>query len=399
MPDASPSKPKLVFLATEDWFFASHFLPMVRAGRDAGLDVVVAARFARHRDRIEAAGARTVPLDMERGGGWLLGPLRAFLRTLRLLRAEQPAIVHAISLRAVLLGGLARRLSGGGPTVQAITGLGVVGADEGWRGRLARRLFRHLLRRTFAPKGAAFLFENEEDARWLGLDRTMPDAVFVPGAGVDPAAYPQTPLPAGRTLRVALVSRMLWSKGVDVAVEAVRRARRGGADVTLSLYGAPDPANPRAIPEADLRRWGTEDGIEWHGPTSDVAGVWREHHVACLPSRGGEGLPRALLEAACCGRPIVATMVPGCTALVRDGKDGLLVPPGDPEALAAAFAQLAADRPLAGAMGDAAARRVREGFTEDHVAAIVEALYRRLLGQPPQPAATISRTSGATLVP
>ena len=121
---------------------------------------------------------------------------------------------------------------------------------------------------------------------------------------------------------------MLWSKGIDVAVEAVRLARAKGAAIELSLYGAPDPSNPKAIPEKTLKAWSAEPGIAWHGATRDIAGVWREHHVACLPSRGGEGLPRTLLEAAACGRAIVTTDVPGCRTLVRHDVEGLLVPPG-----------------------------------------------------------------------
>src|SRR3954464_14659468 len=121
---------------------------------------------------------------------------------------------------------------------------------------------------------------------------------------------------------------MLWSKGIDVAVEAVRAARAQGAAIELSLYGAPDPSNPKAIPEDTLKAWGAEPGIAWHGATGDIPAVWRDHHVACLPSRGGEGLPRALLEAAACGRAIVTTDGAGCRAPARGGLEGLLVPPG-----------------------------------------------------------------------
>ena len=140
-------------------------------------------------------------------------------------------------------------------------------------------------------------------------------------------------------LRVAVVARMLWSKGIDTAVEAVRRARAEGAAVELSLYGAPDPSNPRAIPEATLRAW-SRDGIAWHGPTARRRRRLGHHHVGCLPSRGGEGLPRTLLEAAACGRALLTTDVPGCRDLVRDGIEGLVVPPDDPAALAAALARL-----------------------------------------------------------
>jgi glycosyltransferase involved in cell wall biosynthesis len=180
-------------------------------------------------------------------------------------------------------------------------------------------------------------------------------------------------------LRVAVVSRMLWSKGIDVAVEAVRLARAQGAPVELALYGAPDPSNRRAIAEATLRDW-SRDGVAWHGPTTDVAAVWADHHVACLPSRGGEGLPRTLLEAASCGRALVASDVPGCRSLVREGVEGLLVPPGDAPALAHALVRLSGDPGLVAGLGAAARARIETGgFTEAAVSDGVRAVWRDLL--------------------
>jgi len=189
-----------------------------------------------------------------------------------------------------------------------------------------------------------------------------------------------SPFPSQPPLKVAVVAGTLWSKGIDLAVEAARLARARGADVELSLYGAPDPSNPKAIPEESLRAWGAEAGVAWHGPTRDAAGVWREHHVCCLPSRGGEGLPRTLLEGAACGRALVTTDVPGCRTLVRDGIEGLVVPPENPAALADAFMTLAADPARIARMGEAARTRILDGFTERHVIEGVKRLYAGMLG-------------------
>ena len=148
----------------------------------------------------------------------------------------------------------------------------------------------------------------------------------------------------------------------------------------LSLYGAPDPSNPRAIPEATLKAWSAEPGIAWHGATRDVAAVWRDHHVACLPSRGGEGLPRTLLEAAACGRAIVTTDVPGCRTLVRDGVVGRLLSVHDVVSLMEALATLAGRRDRVARMGEAARARVLDGFTERDVMEAVKRLYVSVLG-------------------
>lgn len=366
---------KLVFVVTEDWFFASHFLPMARAARELGLDVSVVTRVRAHREVIEATGARVIPLEAERrslnpmAAGYAAGQLAS------VLRAEKADMVHCIALKGILVGGVAAAMAGIDRRVYALTGLGFLGARQDLVGRLSQRAVR-LLIRGLTTRKTRYLFENSDDPRGLGLDPSGPETTIVGGAGVDVEAFRPAPQPPPPPLRIAVVARMLWSKGVDLAVNAAIAARLAGADVELSLYGAPDPSNPKAIPEAILNAWNAEPGIAWHGPTADVAAVWRDHHVACLPSRGGEGLPRTLLEAAACGRAIVTTDVPGCRTLVRDQVEGLVVKPGDVPALTAAFVRLAAEPGLAIRMGEAARARVLDGFTERHVMEAVKQLYR-----------------------
>jgi glycosyltransferase involved in cell wall biosynthesis len=374
--------PSLLFFITEDWFFASHFLPMARQARAMGLDVVVVTRVRDHRAVIEATGARVVPLEADRKS---LNPLAAFRQLAaltRILRNERPAILHCIALRPILIGGIAARIAGLRNRVYALTGFGFFGARRDLVGRAARAGLRGLLRGPLDGPGTRFLFENQDDAAALGLDAKGPEVLIVGGAGVDPDAYPAAPLPGMPPLKLAVVARMLWSKGVDLAVEAVRRARAAGVDVTLSLYGAPDAANPKAIPEDRLRAWAAHAGIEWHGRTGDIAAVWRDHHICCLPSRGGEGLPRSLLEGAVSGRAVLTTDVPGCRSLVRDGIEGLVVPPNI-GALSDAIARLAADPALVARLGVAARARVLDGFTERHVMDAVGRLYAGLLAEEP----------------
>lgn len=376
-----PAGRTLVFVVTEDWFFVSHFLPMLRAARGLGLDVAVVTRVRAHREAIEAEGARVIPLEAERrslnplGAGYAAGRLGVILRELR------PCIVHCIALRSILVGGAAAALAGVDRRVYALTGLGLLGARTDLTGRAARFAVRALVRGLETGR-TCYLFENPDDPRLLGLD---PDdaarVTLVGGAGIDPDLLRPTPLPPMPPLKVAVVARMLWSKGIDLAVEAVRQARAAGAAVELTLHGAPDPSNPRAIPEATLAAWGDEPGITYAGRAHDVGAVWREHHVCCLASRGGEGLPRTLLEGAAAGRALLTTDVPGCRALVRDGREGFVVPPDDAGRLAEALIRLAADPALVTRFGEAARARVLDGFTEEAVGRAVADLYRRMLGR------------------
>jgi glycosyltransferase involved in cell wall biosynthesis len=368
----------LIFIVTEDWFFASHFLPMLRAAREAGYAPAVICRVRAHREVIEAEGGRVIPLEADRGRRELGSAIATIRQIRRILREEQPAIVHLIALWPIALGGVAALLAGVRRRVYAVTGLGFLGASATLRARLARFVTRLVLRGPLDGRKVRFLLENPDDARLLGFDPQAKRVVIVGGAGVDPEAYPVSPLPPSPPLRIAVVARMLWSKGIDVAVEALRLARREGADITLSLYGEPDPTNPKTIPRETLEAWSREPGITWRGRTGDAAGVWREHHVCCLPSRGGEGLPRTLLEGASCGRAVLTSDVPGCRALIRDGVEGLLVPPGDAPALANAMITLAREPARLTTMGEAARARVLSGFTERHVIDGVAAMYREI---------------------
>lgn len=370
---------RLAFIATEDWFFASHFLPMARAAVAMGLDVTVIVRVRAHRAAIEATGAKVVALEAERASlnpmtaGYAAGQLAA------ILKAVKPDLVHCIALRAILVGGTAASMAGIPARVFAVTGLGLIGARTDRMGKASRLAIRALIRGPLATRKTRFLFENPHDALALGLDPSDSTVTIVGGAGIDPDRYRPMPLPPHPPLRVALVARMLWSKGIDIAVEAVRLARARGAAVELSLYGDPDPDNRRSISLATLQGWAGE-GVVWHGSTTDVPAVYSTHHVACLPSRGGEGLPRSLLEAASCGRACVTTDVPGCRDLVRDGIEGLVVAPADAPALAEALVRLAGDHALVARMGEAARQRIETGgFTEAAVADATSRLWRDLL--------------------
>jgi glycosyltransferase involved in cell wall biosynthesis len=368
---------KILYLVTEDWFFASHFLPMARAAREAGLEVVVAARVRNHVGELSAEGLRVIPLNIERKSLGMLEGLRNIVLTYRIVRTERPDIVHCIALRPIVLGGFAARLAGARALVLAPTGLGQLWIERGLVPRVMRSIVRFTVGCLRGPR-TRFVFENHDDPREFGLDPAGPEVTVVGGAGVNPADFPAVPEPPSPPVKVAVVSRMIAAKGIADAVEAVRRARSSGAPIELHLYGAPDSSNRDAISEELLRRWSSEPGITWHGRTEDVTRVWREHHVALLLSYR-EGLPRMLLEAAASGRPIITTDAPGCHEFVRHRQEGLLVPPRDADAAARALVELAGDPVLRQRLGMAASARVKDAFTEEAIKQAVGGLYRALL--------------------
>jgi glycosyltransferase involved in cell wall biosynthesis len=261
-----------------------------------------------------------------------------------------------------------------------LTGRGYLGYSRSPIAYVLRPIALAALRRCATSFNALIVTENSDDAARMIIDRVAAErrTAIVPGAGLDLERYPQQPAPLNATVRAAFVGRMLRSKGVHVLVEAHRQLRARGVAVDVALYGDADAGSREAIPQETLAGWSREPGIAWHGRTGDVVGVWRAADIAVVPQLRGEGMPRAMLEAAACGRPLVVSDVAGCRQFVRSGVEGLVVPPGDPAALAAALARLAGDPAWRQRAGAAARRRVL-GYSEAAVRAKIRQVYRAAL--------------------
>jgi glycosyltransferase involved in cell wall biosynthesis len=376
-----------MFLVTEDWYFWSHRLPVARAARDAGFEVIVAARIRDHGTRITAEGFLPRPIAWRRRGDGVAGALRAVAAIGRLYRAERPAILHHVALKPVLFGGAARILAFGGSAhapavIDAIMGLGSGFSSGGLGARLRRPALSLALRAIVGRGRSRVVVQNQEDAAALAaLGLPQSRIALIGGSGVDIRHFAPLPMPAGDPLRVALVARMLRQKGVLDAVAAIRLLRTRNLPIELVLAGPTDPDNLGSLSRSTLTSLAAEPGVRWVGAVDDVREVWRHAAIAILPSTYGEGVPKTLLEAAACARPIVASDVPGCRAAVRIGQDasGILVPPRDIAALATAIATLAADPERREAMGRNGRRLIEADFAEEIVARETLALYRDAL--------------------
>lgn len=373
----SVKTPKILFLATEDWFVASHFRPLLRRARADGFEVVIAARASGAFEEDE--GYRIAPMPFARralapGDIW-----RETRAVQKLLEAEQPDLVHAIALKPIALALLARTIVRT-PIVMALTGRGYLEARGGWR-RIILDAIAKRMRAAVAGGEALLLTENEADQKWVEAGAPLPGQwkLVMPGAGVDPDAFRPSPEPPPSPIVVGVAARLVRSKGVDLAVAAVTRLRDEGLAIELRVAGAVDPDNPEHVVEAELACWRATPGVNLLGRIADVNAFWASAHIACLPSRGGEGLPRSLLEAAACGRPIITTDAPGCGDFVADTSGGLVVPRDDVERLAGALRQLANDASLRQKLGGAGRARIVAAYTEADAAACAAKAWRRLL--------------------
>jgi mannose/cellobiose epimerase-like protein (N-acyl-D-glucosamine 2-epimerase family) len=368
---------RVIYLVTEDWYFVSHRLPMARAARDAGFEVHVATRVDRHGAAIAAEGFHLHPISWRRGS---LDP-RDLVRVVRevrsLYRSLKPDLAHHVALPATVVGSLAAT---GLPVVclNAMTGLGTMFTSGTAKVRVARAVLTAALRRLLRRPRSAVLVQNVDDRAMierLGVDADRIE--LIPGSGVDVDKLAPSPEPAG-PITVAFVGRLVESKGIRTLVAAHALLGERGREIRLVIAGLPDPANPASIPPEEIEAWTKRPNVTHLGFVQDIAALWASAHIAALPSHR-EGLPLSLLEAAACGRPLVATDVPGCRVIARPGLNALLVPLDDVEALADAIDRLARDGELRQRFGRASRQMVEREFSSKRIGRDVVDLYRRLL--------------------
>jgi glycosyltransferase involved in cell wall biosynthesis len=380
---------RVLFLASDDWYFWTHRRPLAWAVRERGAEVLVMTISGDKSVALEREGFPIIPWRVARGNLNPWGEVSAFLQVVRAYRRVRPDLVHHVGLKPVVYGGLAARHWGPIPSINAISGLGHLFTSTSLKMRLLRRLVLRLLRNALRVESARTIFENPDNLNLLvnaGVISAK-SATVVRSVGVNLREFSPRPELEGPSM-VVLPSRMLWEKGIGDFVKAAQRLRARGVLGRFVLVGSPDAANPTSIPETQLSAWSASGFVEWWGQRSDMPSVFAQSQVVCFPSYYGEGVPRVLIEAAASGRAIVTTDSTGCREVVRHGENGLLVPPRDPRALAEAIATLLKDPALRARMGARGREIAVQEFSEERVVQETMSVYRDLLGAR-WPAATL----------
>ncbi len=370
---------RLLYLVSEDWYFLSHRLPLALAAREAGWRVGVACRDSGRGEAIRAAGLDLFPLPIRRAGLNPLADLVLVKRLTALYRRQRPAIVHQVAMKPVIHGSLAARLAGVPGVVNALAGLGFLFSSNSRKARLLRPLARRGLGLALQGPGRHLIVQNPDDRDLLRAAFGLPEGVvhLIPGSGVDLETFTPRPFPAGPPV-VMLASRLLWDKGVGEFVAAARLLRGRGVAARFVLVGAPDPGNPASVPEGQISAWTKEGVVEHWGRREDMPATLARARMVCLPSYR-EGLPKVLLEAAACGRPVIASDAPGCCDALIPGETGLLVPAGEAAALAERIQTLLGDPVLCGTLGGRARRLAEARFGVERVIRATLALYEELI--------------------
>jgi glycosyltransferase involved in cell wall biosynthesis len=379
----SNRKPRLVFLATEYYFFHAMAPDLAPAPARAAFDVVVVAFRGNSAGKEPTPGLTVIDFDWRRSRSlWraALQFLPELLRVRRVLRELQPDILHKIALKPTIIGSLAMWNA---PTriVNTLTGLGFVFYARSAIARIGQWFCGIVLRHAVRHNDAHVVVHNTVDQHFVQEQLSLPAnrVRLVRGLGIDTNHFALLPPPLSDTpFRFLMIARLLYMKGIAVAVAAQALLRQRGREAELVVCGGPDADNPSAIPDEVVAQWTRQPGVRFRGQVMDVRTEIAQAHVVMHPALGGEGLPRVLLEGAACGRPLIATDVSGNSDIVIPNENGLLIRPDDAAALADAM-QWMMDHPAARErFGQSGRTRVLQELASEHVAAGYMDLYTEL---------------------
>jgi glycosyltransferase involved in cell wall biosynthesis len=353
--------PRAVFVATRGFALANSRLLIMRHLLDCGWRVVALGIADEHVGTLTDAGVQFHEIRFARGGLSLRRDFAAYRALKRCYAELQPALIHHFHAKPVIFGCLAARAAAAGAVVvNTITGLGHAYGRNGLARQLAGTGYRAASRRS-----SVTVFQNPDDRdEFIHRGLVAAEATrLITGSGVDVEKFRPAEHRGGRRgLRVLMISRLLWDKGVGQFVEAARTCRQAFPQARFQIAGEFDLEHPDAVPIEAVEQWEQEGVVEYLGYLNHVERTLPEVSIVVHPSYYREGVPRVLLEAAACGVPTVTADSPGCREAVVDGVSGLLVPPRDSQRLASAVGELLSDERRRQRMGEAGRAMVESKF-------------------------------------
>ena len=371
---------RILFIISEDWYFVSHRLYLAKVAINSGYKVALLSHFTNHREIIEAEGIKTIAWPLNRSSRNLYKEIEAIKSIVSTIRQFKPSMIHSVAMKPVIYSAIACNLSGLKSRIFALAGLGFVFTSSKRSAKILRPFLKVIFSLLFKGKKTKLILQNPDDQRQLLSEGVInPKNIrLIRGAGVDTKTFSFKTIPSNMPI-IILPSRMLWSKGIQDFIDCAKVINIDNIMARFVLVGTPDDQNPDSISTQLLTEWHKDGVIEWWEFQSDMPNVLHQSTIVCLPTIYGEGLPKSLLEAASCGRPIVTYDVPGCREIVKDGYNGFLVKAKRVDGLVEAISKLLNDRELCIEMGKNGRKLVEKHFTQEKIAKETMAVWEELL--------------------
>ena len=372
-------KKKILFVVNIDWFFISHRLPLAIEAMNKGYEVHLACNFSASKSYLENKGIICHNIPFTRSNYNPLNTFALFRKNYMLYKKVKPDLLHLVTIKPILLGGIASRILKIPSTVFAISGLGYIFISKGLLASMRRKFISLIYSFVFNSKNFRVIFQNIDDLNELThlTELNKIHSVIIPGAGVNVKDFSFTDLPSSPPI-VMMASRLLKDKGVYEFIEAARIVKQKNKKVRFVLVGTPDPENPSSISFNEINKWIKLNYVEYWGQKEDMQYTISQSTIVVLPSYR-EGLPKILIEAASCGRPVITTNVPGCRDAILEMKTGLLVEKYNEKDLADEILYLTGNIMRCKEMGKAGRRLVEKKFSEKLIVEQHMDVYERLL--------------------
>lgn len=373
---------KILLVANTGWYLYNFRLSLAQYLKACGTQVVFVSPWDEYVEKLQAEGFWWIELDLIRRSTNPFSEIYTIIRLILIYLVEKPSAVHHFTVKCVLYGTIAAQVIGVPCIVNAITGLGYIFLNKNLKGRVLRLLLQPLYRWVLRAKKSRVIFQNSDDLNMLKKFKLVdPElSVLIRSSGVDTQRFQPRPnsLDKPQTPVVLLAARMIADKGIYEYVEAVTLLKAKGCEAQFQIAGSLYPGNPSAIAEEQLQQWCTQGLVKWLGHMDQMENVIAPSSIVVLPSHGGEGVPKILLEAAAMGKPLVATDVPGCRDVVENGINGFLVPVKDAGKLAHAIENLLKDTKLCHRMGIAGREKVIKDFNVTDVIQQTAQVYENM---------------------
>ena len=369
---------KIVFVVNNANYFISHRLTIGLALLAKGVEVHVVAPGECPRVLSEA-GFIYHSVSMSRKGMNPFSEFSSIFSLYRIFRKIQPDLVHLVTIKPYLYGGIAARLAGVPSVVSAVAGLGILFSGQGIKNKILRSILFPFYRIAFNHINQAVIFQNSNDRDLLvdwGVLRSD-KARLIRGAGVDLKNYPFLPEPHGIPV-ISFAGRLLKDKGVEEFIDASRILKQRNVEASFWLIGEPDLGNSNTVTHDQLDMWVSEGLVECLGYRADIAHLFSQSNIVSLPSYYGEGLPKVLIEAAACGRAVITTDHPGCRDAIEPDT-GVLIPIRNSERLADALQDLIMNSDKRTAMGSAGRVLAQREFSIEKIVNHHFKIYRDLM--------------------
>jgi len=370
---------RLLFIVSEDWYFVSHRLHLAVSAINAGYSVALLSHYTKHQEKIKLAGVETINWQLNRGSKNLIKEIISIKGVVTTIRQFQPSLIHSVAIKPVLYSGIACKMIGLRNRVFALAGLGFIFTSDKRSAKYLRPIIKYSFKFLFKGDKTRLIVQNPEDQAALSTANIINEnnISLIRGSGVNMNLYSFSKIPEGTPI-IMLPARMLWDKGIGEFVKVAKILKQSGIKARFVLVGSPDVHNPETINDFQLKNWENDQIIEWWGQKEDMAKMYYQSTIVCLPSYR-EGLPKSLLEAASCGRPIVTYDVPGCREIVKDGYNGYLVQLKSINGLVQAISQLLNDHKLCVQMGKNGRKLVKKHFSQEQIANETLAVWEEVL--------------------